>query len=180
MSYSVGIRDRGSDWKLDPPPRVRRYGETTFANLGEGGLETEMQSYENHAHRPVLTVVGFMFVAFATAQFALLWRVLGSSTSLGLLALCAAVMVLLQISRRYTTRLQDRIIKLEMRVRTASLLTPEQQRLLDQLNNKQIAALRFACDAELPALLERAVRDKLPPKGIKRAVKTWVPDWDRT
>ena len=139
-----------------------------------------MQSYENHAHRPILTVVGFMCVAFATAQFALLWRVLGSSTSLGLLALCAAVMVLLQISRRYTTRLQDRIIKLEMRVRTASVLTPEQQRLLDQLNNKQIAALRFACDAELPALLERAVREKLPPKEIKRAVKTWIPDWDRT
>ena len=139
-----------------------------------------MQSYENHAHRPVLTAVGFMFVAFATAQFALLWRALGSSTALGLLALCAAVMVLLQISRRYTTRLQDRIIKLEMRVRTAYVLTPEQQRLLDQLNNKQIAALRFACDAELPALLERAVREKLPPKEIKRAVKTWVPDWDRT
>ena len=139
-----------------------------------------MQSYKNHAHRPVLTAIGFMFVAFAATQFALLWQVLGRPTSLALLALCAAVIVLLQISRRYTTRLQDRIIKLEMRVRTASLLTREQQRLLDQLDNKQIAALRFACDAELSALLERAVREKLRPKEIKRAVKTWVPDWDRT
>jgi len=139
-----------------------------------------MQSYQNHAHRPVLTSVGFIFAAFALVQFARLWSVLGRSTSLGLLALCAAVMVLLQISRRYTTRLQDRIIKLEMRVRTASFLTPEQQRLLGQLDNKQIAALRFASDAELPALLERAVREKLPPKEIKRAVKMWVPDWDRT
>lgn len=139
-----------------------------------------MQSYKNHAYRPVLTVVGFMFVAFATVQFALLWGVLGRSTSLGLLALCAAVIVLLQISRSYTTRLQDRIIKLEMRVRTAPLLTLEQQQLFAQLNNKQIAALRFACDAELPALLERAAREKLPPKEIKRAVKTWTPDLDRT
>jgi uncharacterized protein DUF6526 len=139
-----------------------------------------MQSFKNHAHRPTLTVVGFMFAAFATMQFALLWRVLGRPTSLAFLALCAAVLVLLQISRRYTTRLQDRIIKLEMRVRTAPLFTPEQQRLLGQLDNKQIAALRFASDAELPALLERAVREKLPPKEIKRAVQTWVPDLDRT
>jgi len=88
--------------------------------------------------------------------------------------------VLLTISRLYTTRLQDRIIRLEMRVRTAALLSPEQQRLLDQLNIKQIAGLRFASDAELPALLERAVREKLPPKEIKRAVKSWTPDLDRT
>jgi Family of unknown function (DUF6526) len=139
-----------------------------------------MQSYKNHAHRPLLTGVGFFFVAFALVQFARLWTVLGRSTSLGLLALCGAVLVLLQISRRYTTRLQDRIIKLEMRVRTASYLTGEQQRLLGQLNNKQVAALRFASDAELPALLERAVRENLPPREIKRAVKTWVPDSDRT
>jgi hypothetical protein len=67
-----------------------------------------------------------------------------------------------------------------MRVRTASLLTAEQQRLLGSLNNKQIAALRFASDAELPALLERAVREKLPPQEIKRAVTSWTPDLDRT
>jgi len=139
-----------------------------------------MQSFKNHAHRPVLTGVGFFLAAFATVQFARLWSVLGRSTSLGLLALCGAVIVLLQISRRYTTKLQDRIIKLEMRVRTASFLTPEQQRLLSQLDNKQIAALRFACDAELPPLLERAVREKLPPKEIKREVKKWVADLDRT
>ena len=139
-----------------------------------------MQSYKNHAHRPVLTAVGFLFAMIALVQFVRLWSVLGKSTSLGLFALCGAVIVLLQISRRYTTRLQDRIIKLEMRVRTAPLLTPDQQRLLGQLNNKQVAALRFASDAELPGLLERAVRESLPPREIKRAVKTWVADPDRT
>jgi hypothetical protein len=139
-----------------------------------------MQTYKNHAHRPVLTGVGFLFVMIATVSFVQRWRATGDGLSIGLLALCAAVIVLLQISRRYTTRLQDRIIKLEMRVRTSALLTPEQHRLLGQLDNKQIAALRFASDAELPALLERAVREKLPPKEIKRAVKTWTADLDRT
>jgi len=139
-----------------------------------------MQSYKNHVHRPVLTGVGYLFVAFALVSFVMRWRATRDPLSLALLSLCAAVIVLLQISRRYTTRLQDRIIKLEMRVRTAPLLTPEQQRLFAQLDNKQVAALRFASDAELPALLERAAREKLRPRDIKRAVKTWTPDLDRT
>lgn len=139
-----------------------------------------MQSFKTHAHRPTLTVVGYVLAMIALVSFVQRWRA-GGGESVGLVALCGAVLVLLQIGRRYTTKLQDRIIKLEMRVRTASLLTPEhQQRLFGQLNNKQIAALRFASDAELPALAERAVRDKLPPKEIKRAVQTWVPDFDRT
>jgi hypothetical protein len=139
-----------------------------------------MQSFKSHAHRPVLTVIGYVLAMIALVSFVQRWRA-GGGESAGLVALCGAVLVLLQISRRYTTKLQDRIIKLEMRMRTASLLTPEQQqRLFGQLNNKQIAALRFASDAELPALAERAVRDKLPPKDIKRAVQTWVPDFDRT
>jgi len=139
-----------------------------------------MQSFKTHAHRPLLTAVGYVLAMIALVSFVQRWRA-GGGESVGLLALCGAVLVLLQISRRYTTKLQDRIIKLEMRVRTASMLTPEQQqRLFGQLDNKQIAALRFASDAELAALAERAVRDKLPPKEIKRAVQTWVPDFDRT
>ena len=140
-----------------------------------------MQSFKNHAHRPVPTAVGYLLLAIALMAFQRRWDGGGRmSFAIGLLALCASVATLLAISRLYTTRLQDRIIKLEMRVRTANLLTPEQQRLLDQLDNKQIAALRFASNAELPALLERAVREKLPPKEIKRAITSWTPDLDRT
>ena len=67
-----------------------------------------------------------------------------------------------------------------MRVRVGRLLTPEQQREFEQLSIKQVVALRFASDAELPALLDRAVRDKLAPADIKRAITVWVPDLDRT
>ena len=140
-----------------------------------------MQTFENHAHRPVPTIIGYLFLGVAFV-FGLRWFRGGGQVPLaiGLLALCGSVTMLLLISRWYTTQLQDRIIKLEMRVRTATFLTPEQQRLLGQLDNKQIAALRFASDAELAALLDRAVREKLPPKEIKRAVKSWTPDDDRT
>lgn len=140
------------------------------------------QSFENHAHQPVAVGLGYLFLWLALASFALRWFLIGGRVTMavGLFCLCAAVQMLLVTARAYTTRLQDRIIKLEMRVRTASLLTAEQQRLLMQLDNKQIVALRFASDAELPALLDRAVREKLPPKEIKRAIKTWTPDFDRT
>ncbi len=141
-----------------------------------------MQTFENHVHQPVQTVIGYLFLTVAVVAFALRWIGIGgrASFAIGLLGLCASVTMLLLISRSYTTRLQDRIIKLEMRVRTAPVLTQEQQRLLGQLDNKQIAALRFASDAEMAALLERAVREKLQPKEIKRAVKSWTADLDRT
>jgi hypothetical protein len=140
-----------------------------------------MQTFKNHAHRPTATIVGYMFLVVALVAFRMRWSGGGRVTfAVGLLALCGSIATLLAISRWYTTALQDRIIKLEMRVRTATMLNAEQQRLLGQLSNKQIAALRFASDAELPALLERAVREKLPPTEIKRAITTWTPDLDRT
>jgi hypothetical protein len=140
------------------------------------------QTFEHHTHQPVITGVGYSFLWLALISFALRWFTIGGrvTMALGLLFLCASVQALLYASRRYTTRLQDRIIKLEMRNRTHPLLTPDQQRLLLQLDTKQIVALRFASDAEIPALVERAAREKLPPIEIKRAIKTWTPDLDRT
>ena len=141
-----------------------------------------MQTYETHVHRPTATGVGYLFVLISLVAFALCWFGIGGhlATAAGVAGILGALLVLLTISRTYITRLQDRIIKLEMRVRAASLLSADQQRLLFQLDNKRIAALRFASDAELPALLERTVKEQLKPSEIKRAVKNWVPDYDRT
>jgi len=141
-----------------------------------------MQNFENHAHRPVATAVGFLFFLVASVAFVLRWFEIGGRTTMaiGLAGVLGTLLMLLTISRTYITRLQDRIIKLEMRVRAASVLSPEHQRLLFQCDNKQIAALRFASDAELAALVERAAKEKMRPTEIKRAVKNWVGDFDRT
>ena len=99
----------------------------------------------------------------------------------GLAGLIAAEIVLLLISRQYTTKLQDRIIRLEMKVRTAGLaLQPPQQAALSRISLPQIVALRFASDQELPALIDRADREHLTPDQIKREIKNWVPDESRT
>jgi hypothetical protein len=140
------------------------------------------QDYATHRHNPRLTGVGFMFVLLAVVGFVLRWFGIGGryAMALGVAGLIAAIQVLLTISRVYTTNLQDRIIKLEMRVRGMTLLTPAQQVILARLSRPQVVALRFASDAELPALVEQADREKLTADQIKRAIKTWVPDFDRT
>src|SRR5205814_3322834 len=126
--------------------------------------------------------IGFMFLFVSIVAFVLRWFQIGGryTMALGLIGLIGAVQILLAISRVYTTKLQDRIIKLEMKVRALSLLTPAQQVTLARLTKAQIIALRFASDEELPVLVERADREKLSANQIKQAIGTWVPDWDRT
>jgi hypothetical protein len=140
------------------------------------------QNYANHRHNPKMTGLGFMFLLLAIVAFALRWFQIGGhyTMALGLFGLLGALFMTLSISRVYTTKLQDRIIKLEMRVRGAALLTPAQQAMLARLTKPQIVALRFASDAELPGLVERADREKLAGEDIKKAIQNWVPDWDRT
>jgi Family of unknown function (DUF6526) len=142
----------------------------------------QTQSYATHRNRPILTNAGALCILISLAAFVLRWFEIGGryTMGLGLLGLVGAVMTLLAISRIYVTRLQDRIIKLEMKMRLAALLTPAQQALSPNLTKRQIIALRFASDEELPGLLERAAAERLSADQIKRAIRNWVPDWDRT
>src|SRR5688572_15377510 len=94
----------------------------------------------------------------------LLLRVPGSINALALLLLSVAVLGLVTMIRRYATRLQDRIIRLEMRVRLAGL---GRDRDVARLTVKQIVALRFASDAEIVNLIERAIAEQLSPDQIK-------------
>jgi hypothetical protein len=140
------------------------------------------QSYANHRHPPKQTGIGFLFLLIGLVGFGLRWFDIGGryAMALGIAGLAGAILVLLLISRTYTTALQDRIIKLEMRVRAGAVLTPAQQAALLRLSKPQLVALRFASDAELPSLIERAERENLSANQIKQAITNWVADWDRT
>jgi hypothetical protein len=141
-----------------------------------------MQSYENHRHRPRLARAGFILLFVAIVGLTLSFLEIGGrySMALGLGALTATVLVLLLISRVYVTALQDRIIRLEMEVRASALLQPAQLERFRTLSKRQVIALRFAPDAELPELVERAARESLSADAIKRAIRQWRPDLDRT
>ena len=140
------------------------------------------QNYPNHRYIPQLTRIGSVLFLISLVGFVLRWFYIGGRYAMatGLGGLLACVFVLLLMSRAYITALQDRIIKLEMRVRCATVLTPAQQEMLWRLGKSQIIALRFASDPELPTLVERASRENLTADAIKRAITTWTPDWDRT
>lgn len=145
-------------------------------------MARQPQTFANHAHRPTLSILAFLCLDVAAVAFLLRWRLIGGRVSMavGLAGLMGAIFLLIGISRVYTTNLQDRIIRLELRLRAMRLLTADQQQQLETLSLKQMAALRFASDAEFAPLCERAARERLSPTNIKRAIKTWVPDYHRT
>ncbi|HEV2645182.1 MAG TPA: DUF6526 family protein [Acidobacteriaceae bacterium] len=82
-------------------------------------------------------------------------------------------------ARGHSLTAQDRIIRLEERLRYASLLPAEQLPHTHSLTVKQIIALRFASDAELPALIRRSLAENLTPKQIKQSITGWRPDYLR-
>jgi hypothetical protein len=139
-----------------------------------------MQTYANHPHRPFLWAAGALFWLLALIGCVAAALGAGWGAPLGVGGLLGATLVALAIGRIYITRLQDRIILLEMQVRGATLLSPAQQARLAALPKAQVIALRFASDEELPGLLDRAVEESLTPDAIKRAVRIWRADHLRT
>lgn len=139
-----------------------------------------MQSYASHAHHPVPTYVATAL--WLAAAVLLGGAMLGGwpTRDAALVCLLLAVLVTISIGRLYTTRLQDRIIMLEMKVRCAEVLPAGEDARLARLSPKQIAALRFASDDELGALLGRAATEQLSPDAIKQAITSWRPDPYRT
>jgi hypothetical protein len=83
------------------------------------------------------------------------------------------------ISRSQTLRVQDRIIRLEERLRLQALLPAEDRAHIDELSIKQLIALRFASDAELPALVRKTLTQNLEPKAIKQSIVNWRGDYYR-
>jgi hypothetical protein len=72
---------------------------------------------------------------------------------------------------------QDRVIRLEERLRYERVLPADLKARIGEFSVSQLVSLRFACDAELPALARKVLEDKMNErKAIKQMVKTWRPD----
>ncbi len=90
----------------------------------------------------------------------------------------AALVAVFKI-RIYSLKVQDRVIRLEERLRLASLLSDPWKARLNELTESQLVGLRFASDGEVPALVQRCLSESLKNADIKKAVLAWRPDFFR-
>lgn len=140
-------------------------------------MPDQPQSFENHARR----VPGYIYVAFGSAAINLLWNLYRTAAGfslehlISLLAALALVMTLLY-ARFFALRVQDRVIRLEMRVRFAAL-APDLSSRFGEFTINQLVSLRFAGDAELPELSRKVLAEGLDDrKAIKRQIRDWQAD----
>ena len=138
-----------------------------------------MQNYANHVrldpvyHRILFPILLLTFIG-SCVNFAESWgdhqRIYSASLILVLAACLSAVCL---YARVFPLKAQDRAIRAEENLRhfvlTGKLLDP-------RISVRQIVALRFASDAEFPALAVRAAEENLPPREIKQAIKNWRAD----
>jgi len=138
------------------------------------------QTYANHVRLdppfhffvlPVLAIslVVSVYLCVRHPGFLTFWRIV----------FVVAVSVLATRARVYALKVQDRVIRLEERLRLALLLPESLRPQIAKLSEDQLIALRFASDEEIPALVERSLSANLSRADIKKSIKHWRPDYWR-
>jgi hypothetical protein len=144
-------------------------------------MAERMQTYKNHSrllppfHFFVLPVLLLNFLNEARKA----WRFPSEGAAFAAVV-AAALLTLGLLARTQALAVQDRVIRLEMRLRLRQVLPPELHARINDLTARQLVALRFASDAELTELVREVLDGKLRSgKEIKLRVKSWQSDWQR-
>ena len=139
------------------------------------------QSYQNHVkivplfHLFVLPVFGLnvLWAIYRCVRF-FSWQ--SVEEMLVALALAGAAVSL----RLMALTVQDRVIRLEMRLRMQSVLPSDMRGRIGEFSAGQLVALRFASDGELPELARKVLDEKLTDRAaIKKMVQNWQADYLR-
>jgi len=156
------------------------YTGTSLAQRGSPMVEKKPQTLANHSrldppfHFFALPVFGLSAIAAAVHFF---WHPSWHSAAFFVVAAAAATSVVR--FRQYSLKVQDRVIRLEERLRLAALLPEPLRSRIPELTERQLIALRFASDMEIPRLMERTLTEQLSPADIKKAIQVWRPDYWR-
>lgn len=139
------------------------------------------QNYKNHRRYFPLFHYVALPVLLANIVVAVLHAVRRPSAwNAWIVVVSLALAAGLVASRASALYVQNRLIALEMQLRLAATLPPELRPRIPELRLRQLIGLRFAGDAELPALVERCLRGELATAdAVKREIREWRPDYVR-
>lgn len=139
---------------------------------------SQVQNFENHTK----LVPAFHFFVLPVLLLNVIWSVvrLVRGFSFGTIVsvlVAIALMLLALTARMFALTVQDRVIRLEMRLRMQQALPQDLRGRISEFTVGQLVSLRFASDAELPALARKVLDEKLTDrKTIKKLVRDWQPD----
>ena len=124
---------------------------------------------------------GFLFVGALLLLGATIYALVRQPDWWGAVRLLGVLwaIVLMFRTRLYALKVQDRVIRLEERLRLSQLLPENTRSRIGELNEGQLIALRFASDAEVAGLVQQTLEGKWDPKHVKSAIKNWRPDYLR-
>jgi len=144
-------------------------------------MSEEIQNFEHHAK----FVTGFHRVLLPIFMINLLWclyRVFRAFSAESVISLLLAVAFILLsfYARIFALTVQDRVIRLEMRLRLQRVLADELHPRIPELEVGQLVALRFASDEEMPELVKKVLDEHLTDrKAIKKMIRNWQGDFLR-
>src|SRR6266705_6900906 len=138
------------------------------------------QNFENHARKiPVFVIANIILMVNLVGRLVDLRHGITFGSVMDVLV-GAALIALFVMGRNSAVTVQDRLIRLEMRLRLAGVLPADLRPRIPEFTVPQLVSLRFACDAELPALARKVLDETLNDrKTIKRLVKDWQADFLR-
>lgn len=140
---------------------------------------SKTQSLKNHARLDPAYHFLLLVVYLANLVYASFHLYRQPSLSSGwYLVLSLVIIVPLLKLRAYPLKVQDRVIRLEERLRLQALAPQEWHAQIYRLSEEQLIALRFAADDEVVQLAKQALEQNLDRKQIKERIRSWrADDW---
>lgn len=141
-------------------------------------FERRPQTYANHAKfEPLYHVAAFGILLANLGWSVRNAVVVGGIDAFLSVALAVALLILFFAMRVFALSVQDRVIRLEERLRMERLLPADLHPRIPEFTPRQLVALRFASDAELPDLVRWVLADRVTDRdAIKRRIRDWQPD----
>jgi hypothetical protein len=138
------------------------------------------QNFKNHGrfdpqYHIVLLLVLFANLVFAVFHLIRHWNT-GPIAAGWFLLLSVVVFLPVYKLRKYPLKVQDRVIRLEERLRLQALAPAEWRSQMQRLTEDQLIGLRFAADDEVVELAKQALEANLNRKQIKERIRNWRPD----